>query len=588
MKKTATAAPRGKKTNRQETGPKRPPAPIPELKLQCGQGSLEQRKGIYLLQLRGSYEEMGRQHAELAKEVCGDVALQYFNRIIENLAAHSLPPAAGAIGQSLKWLFHKRNRHRLGRRMSAHLAAFAEVFDLPASAAERIYLVPDIIHFLIGRLFPQFAVPPSCSAFFARGSMTGRGRVLLGRNFDFFGRGVWNTNNAAIVMHPTGAQSYCWLGALGVPGSAQGFNAGGLFIALHTQFTRDVQTAGQPVFKICHDILADCRTLDDAIRLIRAQPRLCGLTLFIVDSRRREAAAVGFSANHLEIVRPENDLLVQTNHYLTADMQKLLVVPYPWRRNSEGRRRRLLDLLEAERGRLTAAEIPRILSDCWDVFEQRKRLTGNVVSCVNNAQSLVFSPDEDAVWLANGDYPVCHSDRFAGFRVSALLAGEMDRCELRDLPGGNQLAPNERAALAEYVEAWSAHLDQLNNDKAVYHLRRAAALAPEETIFPRMAGILLLTQKKYRQALPLLLRNTEYDYRDTLMQAEAQVWVGRCLDLLKRRGEAETHYRKAQALAAAPVSDAAGRHLRKPFKPRHLFNVSPEFIVGTAMARYES
>ncbi|HPQ67621.1 MAG TPA: hypothetical protein PKW95_00745 [bacterium] len=129
-------------------------------------------------------------------------------------------------------------------------------------------------------------------------------------------------------------------------------------------------------------------------------------------------------------------------------------------------------------------------------------------------------------------------------------------------------------------------MDHLNNDRAVYHLRRAMALLPEETIFPRMAGLLLLIEKKYSQALPLLLRNTEYDYRDKLMEAEAHIWVGRCLDLLERRDEAKDHYRRAADMALSPVSDAAQRHLKKPFTSRQLFNVSPEFIVGTALSQY--
>jgi len=573
---------RGKKTATVKPDKQAPATLI----LQSGQGSLERRKGINILQLRGTYEEMGRQHAELAREICGDVNLQYFNKIVENLAAHSLPPLAGAIGHSLKWVFHQRNHERLGKRMKAHLGAFAEVFGLSAVEAERVFMVPDIIHYLIGRAFPQFATPPSCSSFFACGDMTDHGQAVIGRNFDFFGRGMWNANNSAIVMHPTGGQSFCWLGTLGVPGSAQGFNESGLFIALHSQFTRDVQTAGQPVFKICHDLLADCHTLIEAIRLIQAKPRLCGLTLFVVDTKKPAAVSVGFSASDLEVVYPVNDLLVQTNHYLTAAMQETLVAPYPWQRNSYGRRQRLLDLLQEKSGRLRATDAPALLSDCWDIYEECKRLTGHIVAGINNSQSVVVSPADDALYLGNADYPVCHSDRFYGFRLSALLAGDAARYELDDLPGGNQLNDKERAALTEYADAWSAHIDQLNNDLAVYHLRRAMSLAPDETIFARMAGLILLTEKKYSQALPLLIRNTEYNYRDKLMEAEAHIWVGRCLDLLRRSDEAQEYYRHAAAMAYSPVSEAARRHLKKPFTARQLFNVSPEFIVGTALSQY--
>jgi hypothetical protein len=111
-------------------------------------------------------------------------------------------------------------------------------------------------------------------------------------------------------------------------------------------------------------------------------------------------------------------------------------------------------------------------------------------------------------------------------------------------------------------------------------------LLPGEVIFPRMAGLILLKERKYELALPLLVRNTEYNYRDPLMRAESHVWVGRCLDLLDRRAEALTHYDTAAKLDAPPVSTAARRHFTKPFRRKDLFYVAPEFIVATALAKY--
>ena len=557
-----------------------------ELRLERAGGTLVRRKGVYIVQLRGSYADMGRQHGELAAAVCGDVALQYMSGLVTKLVAHALPSVAGPIGGLLKWWFHLRNRGELGEDLRTHLQAMARAYGLDPVQVERVFLVPDIIHYLAGRSFAPLAAPPMCSGFFACDSATKDGKLLVGRNFDFFGRGVWNTNNAIILMHPERGQRFWWVGALGAPASGQGFNESGLVVGLHTKFNRDVRIQGAPIFAIVRDVLAECRTLEQAIARITAKPRICGLTLFVTDTRARTAAAVGFSARQAEIVRPENDVLVRTNHYTTGEMKRLEVAPHPWRANSYGRFQRLTELLRDKRGSLTAQDVPGLLSDCLDPFEQRKRVAGSIVAGTNNVQSFVLSPDEDALWLANGDYPVCHSGRFHGFRVSALLNGDAARYEIDDLPGAQQLSQTERAALAEYEQAWSEQTDNLNNSRAVFHLRRAAELLPGEAIFPRMAGLILLKEQKYELALPLLVRNTEYDYRDPLMRAESHVWVGRCLDLLGRRAEALTHYQAAAKLDAPPVSIAAARHLNKPFRRKDLFYVAPEFIVATGLAKY--
>lgn len=550
-------------------------------------GTLETVNGIHVVHLRGSYEEMGRQHAALANEVCGDVISQYLNGLIEKLIAHAVPPVATPLGALLKRIFHFRNAHRIGSDMRALLAGTSAGFGVSPLEAERVLFVPDILHYLAGRSFVPLAVPPMCSGLYATGAATRDGKQIFARNFDFFGRKLWNECNALIVMHPAGGQRICWIGALGSPSGPQGFNESGLVLSLNTHFTRDVSTTGIPLFTLCHKVLATCTTLEEGIRAIESEPRICGLTIFLVDTKARKAAAVGFSARHNEVMLPENDVLVRTNHYTTEPMQRYEVAPYPWQRNSRGRFRRVHELVAALRGELAPGHVPAILSDCKDTWEDRTRVTGNILACANTTQSLVMSPDDDTLWLAKADHPVSHADSYAGFRISALLNADRDNYVCAPIAGGSTLDATQREALHEYEEAWSEHFDNDNNDKAIFHLRRAAALLPEETIFPRMAGILLLKQHRYEQALPLLIKNTEYEYKDALMRAEAHMWVARCLDLLARRTEALAQYQKVIDLNAAPLSAAARRHLTKPFRKLGLIDVSPEFICGTALAKYK-
>ncbi len=547
-------------------------------------GTLVRRKGIYIAHLRGSQEAMGRQHGELASAACGDVVPQYMNQMLRKLVFHTVGAAAGPLAGLISSFFHLRNRSQISEGWHIHLRALARAYGLKPKDAERLFIMPDLFHVLAGASF--LTLTPACSCFFARDEATRDGKVIIGRNFDFFGRSVWNSNNALLVMHPERDQRYCWVGALGVPGSGQGFNESGLFVGMHSKFTRDLSTKGTPIFQIVSEVLAECTNLKEATEHILNTQRMCGLSLFVVDTRAKDAAIVGFSARHAEVVRPEDGTLVRTNHYVTEDMQAREVGSHAFQQYTHSRFQRLTELLEAKRGNLAPEDGPVLLGDCIDPFEGRKRVTGNIVATVNNVQSLVMSPEDDALWMAHGDYPVCLNDRFRGFRISALWEGDESLYDIDDLPGGGQLDATERAALFEYEEAWSAYLDQLDTSKSIFHLLRATELLPGEPTFPRMAGLLLLKEKLYARALPLLQQNTEYDYRDPVMHAEAHVWAGRCLDLLGRRDAALKHYDTAAGLNAPPVSQAAERHKNKAFRAYQLLNVSPELIVGTALAKY--
>lgn len=553
---------------------------------QHGPATLEVRKGIHIAHLRGTPEAMGRQHAELARQVNGDAVLRYLDGLIEKLIAHAVPAIAGPGAALLKRVFHLRNRGRIGDDVLGHLRGMATGFGMPQAQLERMFFVPDIIHYLAGRSFVQLAFPPMCSGFFATGPATRDGKTIIARNFDFFGRNVWNTANAIVVMHPDGGQRVMLFGALGASAAPQGINEAGIAISLHTNFCRDVATTGVPLFSVVHNVLAKATTLDEAIRIITAQPRLCSLSAFVSDTRARTAAVVGFSARHHEVVPVADGVLVRTNHLITEEMRRFEVAPHAWQLNSRGRFQRVNTLLAEKRGTLAPEDVPAILSDCFDPYEGRKCVTGSIIAGTNNTQSLVISPDDDALYIAHADHPVCHSELFSGFRISALMDGNSAAYEMGDLCGGAQLNTTEQAALREYIEAWSASFDGLDNLAAVAHLRRASELQPGEPIFARMAGLLLLKEKRYAEALPLLLRNCEGTPVSPLLRAEAHIWAGRCLDLLGRRDEALAHYEKAAALDAAPVSPAARRHLKHPFRAWQLFEVTPEFIVAGAMARY--
>ena len=563
---------------------------LADLTVERSGGSLVRRKGIYVVQLEGSFEKMGTQHGELAASVCGDVVPRYMYDLIEKLIAHAAPHIAGAAANGIKRLFHRANRDNIGDDMQAHLGALAKSLGYDPLFAERLFLVPDIVHYLAGRNYSTLGLPPlppMCSAFYADGKATKNGKLIVGRNFDFFGRGAWNANNALVVMKPNNGQRFCWIGALGISASGQGFNESGIIVGLHTKFNKDLSLKGTPLFKIVHEILAKCKSLDEAVKVIKdSRPRISGLSIFVVDSKNRDAAVVGFSARHEEVLRPADGFLVRTNHYTTPELQRFEVAPHPWRRNSYGRFRRVTEQIEARQGKLTERDATKILSDCFDPFEGRKRVAGSIIAGANNVQSMVISPDDDALWLADGDYPVCHSNVFHGFSLSALLDGDVENYLIDDIPGGKQLNKTEREALHEYEEAWSAYMDNLDSSRAISHLLRAHEILPHEPIFPRLAGIILMKEKRLETALPLLVKNTEYDYNDKLMHGEALIWLGRCYDLMDKRGDAVFAYNKAALLNVSPLSEAAVKHRRKPFTKLELFSVAPEFIVGTGIAKY--
>jgi len=295
---------------------------------------------------------------------------------------------------------------------------------------------------------------------------------------------------------------------------------------------------------------------------------------------------VGFTSHHLEIVRPENDFLVRTNHHVTKEMQDLQVAPTAWWRHSSARYMRINEIIKGKYGKLTLEDAVGIMGDVFDTREGRKRVVGDIVAASNNAMSIVLSPDDNVLYVSNGLFPVCHGDKYIGLKLSALFNGEADVADAGDLPGSNKLNEAEKEAVWHYEEAWTEHLDHFDDARAVFHLRRAAEILPDEPIFDRCAGLLLLKQKRFEDALGHLQKNADYEYRDARMKAESLLWLARCYDLLGRREQAVQLYRESIEQKDPEISRAAEQGVEAPYKRKKLSALDVELIIGNPIVKY--
>lgn len=557
-----------------------------------GDSTLRGEKGIYIMDLKGGHEEMGAQMGGLVRGIVDAIVTKYYRDLPEKLIAHSyaghlsrvLPPR---IANAIYALFRRLNGNKLGDEMSGFIRSHCEAMDIDPREGVNALLFADILHYLAGKTFASMSPPGGCSGFFARDKATKDGKVVVGRNFDFFGRGIWNEHQTITVIRPRGKQAYFWVGSLGIPFGGFGLNEAGIALLTFTKFCRDVSLRGRPLMTICLEIMESAASLDDVVDIIARENRIASLSFLMVDTKTRDARVIGFSAKHMEILNPENDYLIQTNHYMTEEMMKLEVAPSAWLRHSRARITRLEHLLQENYGAIDPALAVKFMSDPVDPFEGRKRVVGDIIASTNNAMSLVLSPDDDAIYIAHGDFPVCHSDKFLGFRISALFKGEADASSsVADLPGAGHLDDIEKAAVLHYEDAWSEYLHHNDISLAVYHLRRAAELIPDEPIFHRTAGLLLLKSGFYRDAMIHLEKNAAPDYRVAKVKAESLLWAGRCRDLLGQRDQAAEYYKQAIAIGDAEMSAAAGRGLKKPFVKSGLNNLDVELVTGSPLVKY--
>jgi hypothetical protein len=539
---------------------------------------------IPVLEFEGSWSDMGRALGRACLEQGGRSVTTWFSGLMARLLD-------GSDEARRRWPRHLQdltlraisglNRRAIDPDLDALLVSFATELGFEARVGPELVYLPDLVHIasgLLGRQYPG----PACSAFFARGTVTQGGRILVGRNFDFFGRERWNAHEAALLFRPTGRRAFLWIGALGLPFGHFGINDAGLAVTMFTNFTRDIALTGEPEFSLAHRVLAGAGSLGEAREILRGGRRFAGYSFMVVDSIAREAEVFAFTARHEAHTPLDGDSLQRTNHYVEPRLAPHENAPLAWRRHSMARSSRLVALLAEGAGQLTPADVPRILSDTWDPGERRERVFGDILAATKNAASLTWSPDEDALWTARGRYPVCHAEFWTGLRPMALLRGHAHEAPA-SLRGSARLDARTRDALESYEEAWAALAERQDALTAIDLLLAAARRLPEEPELPFFAGVLLTQKGRAREALPLLRRSAEAGRVAPSKAAESWIWLSRALDLTAAREEALLAYQRALDVDDGGFGELIRHHLGRPCTLREAGRAHGELSLGAIL-----
>lgn len=192
----------------------------------------------------------------------------------------------------------------------AEVAGIASGFDLPFDELFAHLHLGTLRDLKTGGTLAQ----DGCSAWAVSDSAEGP-LVVKSRDFSGTHLGVQR------VFSHEGPDLFCGallcVGSLGSPGAySSGMNAKGLAL-VDTQVSVVTHRVGWLRYFLMTRILANCATVDDALRFIRAVPHAGGGTLVLADAEGK-TAAVELGAR--QVVVTSDQVVWRTNHFVTPDL----------------------------------------------------------------------------------------------------------------------------------------------------------------------------------------------------------------------------------------------------------------------------
>lgn len=267
-----------------------------------GRGELRYHRGIPVLTVAGTPEEIGEQIGSLTAAPLKRLTA-FPRELLEKFHVGFLMPQLVRLSNGMLPQFPSAYRRELNA-----LAKYAGVNQDLA---------------VLGNTMPDLLKLAGCSTLIVEPSRSAAGGPLFGRNLDYPTLGFLHEYTLVTVYRPDGKHAFASVGFPGMVGCLSGMNDAGLAVATLEVYTAADGSAkldpeGTPYTLAIRRVLEECATVVEAEKLLRSIKRTTMNNLAVCD---RSGGAVFEITPTNVIVRPAaNDLCACTNHFRTKKL----------------------------------------------------------------------------------------------------------------------------------------------------------------------------------------------------------------------------------------------------------------------------
>jgi isopenicillin-N N-acyltransferase-like protein len=307
---------------------------------------------IPLISIRGTHYEMGRQH--------GLQVVHLRPLIVEAIEARFAQIESDNPDEGFESLVRKTAQvlREVDPPILEMIRGQAEALGLDFDVLLRY----DLVSYLRDDLLTRRAMAnEGCTTWAAVGSATADGKPLLAKNRDY--RSEHLPLQVLVTATPAVGYRYIYGSSAGSPGVFQsGMNERGLAVADTHVCSTDIGP-GLPDYSLMMHILEEHDTVRSALDYLSSVPRMGRNNLVLADAGG-DLAVVELGYHHFAIVKAQNGIVVNTNHFVSPILKESFVdctLP-PLKGNSFHRYDLVRRELEAARGSIDVAFAQRLMA----------------------------------------------------------------------------------------------------------------------------------------------------------------------------------------------------------------------------------
>jgi isopenicillin-N N-acyltransferase-like protein len=514
-----------------------------------GDARMMHRNGNNLLFLKGGPYEIGFQHGKLLKENIAVSTVPVFGDPLS-----SIPKFRKLPGWIKKIMLIYLEMSIYGPIERNTPLEYLEELKGIADGAGMDYRTIFIANFLsdmnmamianqITTAARDFGFTTECTSFVASGPATEGGKLIFGRNTDYSAQQRWVKNQTVFFYEPKDGFRYVKVSTAGLLKCNSAMNENGIVVGGHFMGFTGADAAGVSFTIFENQIMRTAENIDDALTLLKNQPRGGAFGLMIADGKSGKAVAVEATRAAMGVRQMKRSTIALTNCSFTPELKEadLLITYNLAMRNVLGRHERVMDLINENYGQITPAMAAEFMGDHMDQITGKERGTGATLCFEGNVTSVVFQPETGFFWVATGSEPAC-TNPYIGFDFNAAFQKTPPSVRPLSLAGYQWKDDTVLKGLKAYMKAVAAYKEDPDNRKAILaHMKEATDAAPEEPLYARILARIMIYEKAYVHAAAASEYSLSFDQAPN-EKALAMLLSGQAYDLMGKRNKAKKRY----------------------------------------------
>ncbi|TMM59560.1 acyl-CoA--6-aminopenicillanic acid acyl-transferase [Maribacter algarum] len=362
------------------------------------------KHGLWEMHVKGNPMELGLYQGALSQELFNQQEAVFLKKIDE------LVPSKGyqnILRKFLAWFNRKVYLH-IDEQYKTEIYGISQYASPNYDYIAEEY--PRVLYFHgahdIGHALQDLALV-GCSSFASWGENTKDGKLLIGRNFDFYAGDDFAKNKIIAFIEPEDGHKFMsvtWGGMIGV---VSGMNDQGLTVTINAGKSQFPLVAKTPVSLVTREILQYASTIEEAIAIAKKREVFVSESIFVGSAKDKKAAVIEVSPKNFGVYEVPNssNQLICSNHFQSAAYaEDKKNQNHILESHSQYRYKRMEELLE-ETEKVTPIKVVEILRN-REGLEEDKIGYGNekALNQMLAHHGIVFQPEDLLVWVSSSPY----------------------------------------------------------------------------------------------------------------------------------------------------------------------------------------